>query len=231
MSGEMPQTHWIKSADDLLAVALALEEEAARRYRELADWARDRGSADLADVVRGVGGDGGRARRDGQKPQSGRRRAADRSGSGPLAVAGAVPGRRAALRAADAVSRAVHRRAQRGAGLRLLHLCGGAGGARRTSGPWPKSWRAASLAMLRFCAENAAGPSTPNGRRLRRRLRRWRACAPRALEWELGGRSRGRTARSWRGSSPAMSNATFKWRSMRPTRRCSPKRSASPKPR
>lgn len=48
MSSEMPQTHWIQSEDDLLSVALALEEEAARRYRELADWARDRGSADLA---------------------------------------------------------------------------------------------------------------------------------------------------------------------------------------
>ncbi len=48
MSGEMPEFGWIKSADDLLAVAVALEEEAARRYRELAGWARDRGSADLA---------------------------------------------------------------------------------------------------------------------------------------------------------------------------------------
>ena len=48
MNGEMPQTDWIKSADDLLAVALALEEAAARRYRELAEWARDRGSTDLA---------------------------------------------------------------------------------------------------------------------------------------------------------------------------------------
>ncbi len=48
MSSEMPETHWIQSEDDLLAVALALEEEAARRYRELADWARDRGSDDLA---------------------------------------------------------------------------------------------------------------------------------------------------------------------------------------
>ena len=48
MSGDMPETGWIESEDDLMAVALALEEEAARRYRELAGWARDRGDGDLA---------------------------------------------------------------------------------------------------------------------------------------------------------------------------------------